>query len=150
MNQQPHEKTHTPQEYFAYVGSLESQEAIAALAKQMLSDRQYGLWAVALDAPERQLLKAFEAKLSHYQAVSRADWAALKEDCLLLFDSSIASTVDHLISALRTPAIAESAIRSASLALLRANELKAHQQAQTFMRDLLKRAIKSSSAASDN
>jgi hypothetical protein len=48
---------------------------------------------------------------------------------------------DHLISGLRTPAIAESAIRSAGLALITANEAKAKSTAQTFMRDVLLRAI---------
>ncbi|MEM8642678.1 MAG: hypothetical protein AAGG51_28250 [Cyanobacteria bacterium P01_G01_bin.54] len=141
MSQTPREKTHTPQEYFAYVGALESQGAIAVLSQQMLNHEPHGLWAVALDDAERALLGTFEAKLNQYQTVSRAEWAALKEDCLLLLGSPVASTVDHLVSAFRTPAIAESAIRSAGLQLIQANELKAKQGAQAFMRGVLQGAI---------
>ena len=44
---------------------------------------------------------------------------------------------DHLVSGLRTPAIAESAIRSAGIALIEANGAKAKQSSQEFMRSLL-------------
>ncbi|MEN8444175.1 MAG: hypothetical protein ABG776_04080 [Cyanobacteria bacterium J06555_13] len=55
--------------------------------------------------------------------------------------SHIASAIDHLISGLRTPAIAESAIRSAGFALIAANEAKAKQSSQEFVRSLLAQAI---------
>ena len=62
-------------------------------------------------------------------------WRKTKDtNCLLLLGSHIASAIDHLISGLRTPAIAESAIRSAGLALIAANEAKAKQSSQGFMR----------------
>lgn len=63
----------------------------------------------------------FETLLSDYAGATREQWAGLKESCLLLLSSHIASAIDHLISGLRTPAIAESAIRSAGFALIAAN-----------------------------
>ena len=134
-------RTNTPQEYFAHVGSLESQKAIALIAQQMLSHDQYGLKRACLDAEEKELLRAFEMLLSDYEATSREQWAGLKESCLMLLGSHIASCVDHLISGLRTPAIAESAIRSAGIALITANEEKAKQSSQRFMRELLAQSI---------
>jgi hypothetical protein len=136
-------RTNTPQEYFAHVGKLESQEAIALIAKKMLAHKQYGLRQVCLDAEEAELLQSFEKLLSDCKGTSRAQWAGLKESCLLLLGSHIASCIDHLISGLRTPAIAESAIRSAGLALIAANEEKAKQSSQRFMRSLLAQVIRS-------
>lgn len=136
------ERTDTPQEHFAYVGHLESQAAIAAISYQMLGHTQAGLWAVALDDEERSLLGKFEALLSNYKETTRAQWAELKESCLLLLGSPIASVIDHLVSAMRTPAIAESAIRSAGWQLIQANEAKAKERAQDFMRSVLREAIK--------
>ncbi|MGD1863164.1 MAG: hypothetical protein ACFB0D_01285 [Phormidesmis sp.] len=135
-------RTNTPQEYFAHVGSLESQEAIALIAQQMISHEQCGLQQACLDVEEEALLEAFETLLSDYAGTSREQWAGLKEGCLLLLGSHIASAIDHLISDLRTPAncqvsagaIAESAIRSAGFALIAANEAKAKQSSQGFMR----------------
>ena len=134
-------RTDTPQEYFAHVGSLESQAAIARIAQQMLSHEQCGLKQACLDAEESHLLQTFERLLSDYEGTSREQWAGLKESCLLLLGSPIASCVDHLISGLRTPAIAESAIRSAGMALIVANQKKAELSAQSFMRSLLAQAI---------
>lgn len=141
------EKTDTPQEHFPHVGSLESQDAIAVIAKQMLGHTQSGLWAVAITDDERALLGLFEAKLSDYRATSRGDWATLKESCLLLLGSPIASVVDHLISAMRTPAIAESAIRSAGWQLIQANQDKAKARSQELMRDILKATISAPAAS---
>jgi len=135
------ERTDTPQEYYPHVGNLESQAAIAAISKQMLAHTQAGLWAVATTDDERALLGQFEALLSDYADTSRAQWAALKEACLLLLGSPIASVIDHLVSALRTPAIAESAIRSAGWQLITANQTKATARAQEVMRRILKDAI---------
>lgn len=63
---QLHERTDTPQEHFPHVGSLESQEAIAAISQHMLSHTQAGLWAVAISDEERALLGQFETQLSQY------------------------------------------------------------------------------------
>jgi hypothetical protein len=134
-------RTNTPQEYFAHVGNLESQEVIALIAQKMLTHEQYGLQRVCLNAEEVKLLQAFERLLADYKGTSRAQWAGLKESCLLLLGSHVASCIDHLISGLRTPAIAESAIRSAGMALIAANEEKAKQSSQEFMRSLLAQAI---------
>ncbi|MEN8444259.1 MAG: hypothetical protein ABG776_04510 [Cyanobacteria bacterium J06555_13] len=106
-------RTNTPQEYFAHVGSLERQEAIALIAQQMINHEQCGLQQACLDVEEEALLKAFEILLSDYAGTTREQWAGLKESCLLLLGSHIASSIDHLISGLRTPANAESAICSA-------------------------------------
>ena len=127
-------RTNTPQEYFAHVGNLESQEAIALIAQQMISHEQYGLHQACLDVEEEALLEAFKMLLADYAGTSREQWAGLKESCLLLLGSHIASAIDHLISGLRTPEIAESAIRSAGFALIAANEAKAKQSSQRFMR----------------
>ena len=134
-------RTNTPQEYFAHVGSLESQEAIALVAQQMLDHEQCGLYKTCLDSQEKELLGAFEMLLSDYASTTREQWAGLKESCLLLLGSHVASSVDHLISGLRTPAIAESAIRSAGVALMAANEAKAKQASQVFMRSMLTQAV---------
>ena len=134
-------RTDTPQEYFAHVGNLESQAAITLIAQQMLNHEQCGLKQACLDGEEEKLLQAFEMLLSDYESTSREQWAGLKESCLLLLGSHIASCVDHLISGLRTPAIAESALRSAGMALISANEVKAKQSSQGFMRQVLTQAI---------
>ena len=134
-------RTNTPQEYFAHVGSLESQEAIALIARKMISQEQVGLKHSCLCAEEEQLLEAFEVLLADYANTTREQWAGLKESYLLLLGSQIASSIDHLISGLRTPAIAESAIRSAGIALIAANKAKAKQLSQEFMRSLLALAI---------
>lgn len=138
---QTNDRTYTPQEFFAHVGRLEDQAAIALISKEMLGHSQWGLWAVALDDDDRSLLGQFEALLSNYQETTRAQWATLKESCLLLLGSHVASSIDHLISAMRTPAIAESAIRSAGFALISANEAKAKKSSQAFMRSILGRAV---------
>ena len=134
-------RTNTPQEYFAHVGNLESQEAIAHIAQQMIAHEQSGLRQACTDAAEEDLLQAFETLLNNCASTSREQWAGLKESCLLLLGSPIASCIDHLISGLRTPAIAESAIRSAGIALIEANELKAKQTSQRFIREILSKAI---------
>lgn len=59
----------------------------------------------------------------------------------MLLGSHIASYVAHLISGLGTPAITESAIRSAGTALITANEEKAKQSSPRFMRQLLAQSI---------
>ena len=135
------ERTDTPQEYFPHVGKLESQEAIAAISRQMLAHSEAGLWAIALDDEERSLLDRFESLLSNYQETTRVQWAELKEACLLLLGSPIASVIDHLVSAMRTPAIAESAIRSAGWQLVKANQAKAEARAREFMRSVLRETI---------
>ena len=134
-------RTNTPQEYFAHVGTLESQTAITLIAQQMLNHEQYGLKHVCIETEEEDLLQAFEILLSDYEGTTREQWAGLKESCLMLLGSHIASCVDHLISGLRTPAIAESAIRSAGVALITANEERVKQSSQRFMRQLLAQAI---------
>ena len=100
----------------------------------MSSHEQCGLYQVCLDVEEEALLDTFETLLSDYAGTTREQWAGLKESCLLLLGSHIASAIDHLISGLRTPAIAESAIRSAGFALIAANEAKAKQSSQGFIR----------------
>jgi hypothetical protein len=105
-------RTNTPQEYFAHVGSLESQGAIALIAGHMLNHEQCGLKQACLDVEEEKLLQTFEKLLSDYEGTRREQWAGLKENCLLLLGSHIASCIDHLISGLRTPAIIKSAIYS--------------------------------------
>ncbi|MEM9092734.1 MAG: hypothetical protein AAGC93_28905 [Cyanobacteria bacterium P01_F01_bin.53] len=134
-------RTNTPQEDFAHVGNLESQEAIALIAQQMISHEQCGLHQACLDVEEEALLEAFETLLTDYARTTREQWAGLKESCLLQLGSHIASAIDHLISGLRTPAIAESAIRSAGFALIAANEAKAKQSSQGVMRSLLAQSV---------
>jgi len=65
----------------------------------------------------------------------------MKKSYLLLLGSPNASCIDHLISGLRTPAIAESAIRSAGIALIDANERKAKRDSQRFMRNLIEQSL---------
>ncbi|MEL6554878.1 MAG: hypothetical protein AAFQ63_15645 [Cyanobacteria bacterium J06621_11] len=110
----------------------------------MINHEQCGLRQACLDVDEEALLEAFETLLSDYAGTTRDQWAGLKESCLLVLGSHTASSIDHLISGFRTPAVAESAIRSAGFALIAANEAKAKQSSQGFMRSLLARAIHSS------
>ena len=141
-------RTHTPQEYFAHVGNLESQKAIAHVAQSMLNHKQCGLKYACVDAEEEKLLQAFETLLSEFEGITREQWAGLKESCLMLLGSHIATCIDHLISGLRTPAIAESALRSAGFALISANEARAKQSSQSFMRQILTQSILNSKIAS--
>lgn len=135
------ERTLTPQEAFNRVGHLENQDAIAAISATILDDKKSGLWTVALNDAERELIGKFDASLKNYTEVSRAAWAQIKEDCLLLIGSHVAAVIDHLVSAMRTPAIAESAIRSAGFALIKANEAKAKATCTAFMRQTLSKAV---------
>ena len=88
------------------MGSLESREAIAHIAQRMIAHEQSGLRQACIEAAEEELLRAFETLLNNCASTSREQWAGLKESCLLLIGSPIASCIDHLISGLRTPAIA--------------------------------------------
>lgn len=135
------ERTLTPQEAFNRVGHLENLDAIAAISMTILNDKKSGLWSVALDDAERELIGKFDDSLKNYGDVSRATWAQIKEDCLLLIGSHVAAVIDHLVSAMRTPAIAESAIRSAGFGLIKANEAKAKAACTAFMRQTLSKAI---------
>ena len=134
-------RTNTPQEYFAHVGNLESQKAIANIARQMIDHQQHGLKQVYIDPAEEELIRAFDELVFSYSQTTREQWAGLKESCLMLLGSPIASCIDHLISGLRTPAIAESALRSAGIAMIAANEAKAKYSSQTFMRNILTQTI---------
>lgn len=133
-------RTNTPQEYFKHVGLLESQEAVASVARKMLQDECNGLVQACISQDERELLEAFSMLLSNHNT-SREQWAGMKESCLMLLGSPIASCVDHLISGLRTPAIAESALRSAGMALIEANEKKTRQNSECFMRQTFREAM---------
>lgn len=64
-------RTNTPQEYFAHVGSLKSQEAIALIAQQMISHKQCGLHQACLDVEEEALLEAFETPLADSAGATR-------------------------------------------------------------------------------
>jgi hypothetical protein len=78
---------------------------IALIAQQMLTHEQCGLNQVCLDAAEEKLLQAFETLLFDYDGTTREQWVGLKESCLILLGSHIASCVYYLISELRTPAM---------------------------------------------
>ena len=61
-------RTNTPQEYFAHVGNLESQDALALIAQKMLNHEQCGLKQACLDREEEKLLQAFDTQ-EKYQPI---------------------------------------------------------------------------------
>ena len=63
-----------------------------------------------------------------YSTLQKEEWGRLKELCLLVHSSPVSNAIDYLASAHRTPAIAESAIRSAGSALYAANERSGHRE----------------------
>ena len=138
------EQTLTPQNAFPLVGSLEDKSRICEISRRMLAPVGSGLKNCAIGDDEDALLVAFEERLSDCQEIDREGWALMKEHCLTLLGSPVASCVDHLCSALRTPAIAESALRSAGHALIEANRRKAEHDAQSYIRSLFIEAIEES------
>lgn len=137
----PIDQTLTPQNAFPLVGNLEDKGRICELANRMVAPLGNGLMDCAIGDDEEALLTAFQQRLSACQETSREGWALIKEHCLTLLGSPVANCVDHLCSALRTPAIAESALRSAGIALIEANKRKAEHDARSFMRSLFIEAI---------
>ena len=130
------EQTLTPQNAFPLVGKFEDKKRICAIAHQMVGDEVSGLVVCALGDEEVALLAEFTMLLNSCQETTCEQWAGIKEQCLALIGSPVATTVDHLCSALRTPAIAESALWSAGHTLIEANQRKARATARRFMRSL--------------
>ena len=132
-------RTQTAQEQYAHVGNLENPDAIASIAIELLNADD-GFYSACLTRDEHQLCNQLQKLLSQYPDTTRADWAALKEACLRQLGSHVASAIDHIASAMRTPAIAESALRSAGWALIEANKTAAADRAQTLFRRLIHEA----------
>ncbi|PSN12324.1 hypothetical protein C7271_23655 [filamentous cyanobacterium CCP5] len=141
----PQEQTRTPQNIsalFPLSGHLEDVEVIAEIAKVMIDDPNLGLAVSPIDEDEQVLLDRFRLLLDKPQETTREQWAALKEESLLLAGSAISDCVSFLCSGLRTPAVAEATLRSAANALIKANQHKAKRQTQQFFRRLIKGYIR--------
>ena len=115
------QQTLTPQNAFPLVGSLEDADAIAQIGKLLLGE-QCGLMDASVNKEEKWLCKHYRQRLDSYPDVDREQWGRLKELCLLVHSSPVSNAIDYLASAHRTPAIAESAIRSAGTAMYAASE----------------------------
>lgn len=107
----------------------------------MIDDPRLGLAAMPVEAEEKALLDRFRQLLENPAQTAREEWAALKEASLMLAGSEISDCVSFLCSGLRTPAVAESTLRSAANALIKANESKAKRQTQQFFRGLIGKYI---------
>ena len=130
-------QTATAQNQYPLAGRLENESVIAAIALKMLEDKRYGLKKLCIDDEEMSLCDRITTLLNTYSEVDREDWAEIKIECLKQHGSPIASCIDHLASAARTPAISESALRSAGYAHYEASERKARREAQTWFRELI-------------
>lgn len=123
------------------VVSLEDRDAICAIAKMMLNHPERGLKANALNKQEISLMTAFGTLLNNCPETSREQWARMQEACLLHLGNPVATTIEQLCSALRTPTLAESALRAAGQALIEVNKRRAEWGAKEFMRELFAQAI---------
>ena len=122
------QQTLTPQNAFPLVGSLENEDAIAQIGRLLMSE-SYGFMDASKDSEKEQwLCRHYQQRLNNYPKTSREEWGRLKELCLLVHSSPVSNAIDYLASAHRTPAIAESAIRSAGSALYAANERSGHRE----------------------
>ena len=116
-------QTLTPQNAFPLVGSLEDEQAIKAVALRLVTDEAAGLLKCCLSEDERFVCRHLLRVLDKYpDKAKRKEIGRVKEIALLHWGSPVMSAVDYLGSAMRTPAIAESAIRSAGNALFEAAE----------------------------
>ena len=103
--------TLTPQNAFPLCGSLENEDAITQIGTLLLNEK-YGLRSWCISDSERWLCRHYQQRLTRYPDTTRAEWARLKELCLLHHGSPIAAAIDTMASAHRTNAIAEAAIRA--------------------------------------
>lgn len=134
--------TLTPQNAFPLTGSLEATDTIAAISLKILDHSKYGLAKVSQGVDDDWLCRHFSDRLNRQPETTRSEWARMKEFCLLFHGSPIAQCIDYLSSAMRTPAIAESAIRSAGDALYRANEeAGTAEESRVFFRSLMASVI---------
>ena len=148
---------------FPLVGSLENHDTISQIGLAMLNHAECGLFAIAKDdnwialdnnsdgprLNESLLCRHLKKRLEGHPETSREEWARLKEFALLLHGGPLASCIDYLASAMRTPAISESAIRSAGMAFYDANSQKSEvheQKARAFFRKLMLQVIEPMSA----
>mgnify|MGYP001067831791 CR=1 FL=1 len=129
--------TATAQNQYALAGRLENESVIASIALKMVGDSDHGLKHLCLEEAETTLCDRITALLNTYSETDREDWAELKIECLKQHGSPIASCIDHLASAARTPAISESALRSAGYAHYEASERKARHTSQAWFRNLI-------------
>ena len=115
--------TLTPQNAFPLVGSLEDEKAIKAVALRLITDDAAGLLRCCISDDEQLVCRHLLRVLDKYpDDAKRKEIGRVKEIALLHWGSPIMSAVDYLASAMRTPAIAESAIRSAGNAMFEAAE----------------------------
>ena len=148
------EQTLTPQNAFPLVGSLEDESVIQNIALAILTDKKAGLMLACVDGNEGRLCRHLHRVLLAYpDNVNRADIARIKEMALLYWGGPVAVCVDCIASAMRTPAVAESAIRSAGTALFQAADRPAvgkGKEARRLFRKLIAQAIKPMSEAELN
>lgn len=115
------DQTLTPQNAFPLVGSLEDEKAIRAVALRLITDEAAGLLRCSISEEERLVCRHLLRVLDKYpNNTRREEIGRVKEIALLYWGSPIMSAIDYLGSAMRTPAIAESAIRSAGNAMFEA------------------------------
>ena len=139
--------TLTPQNAFPLCGSLEDEAAIAQIGDLLLNEEN-GLRTWCVDDSEHWLCRHYQQRLTSYPNTTRAEWARLKELCLLHHGSPIAAAIDTMASAHRTNAIAEAAIRATGDKLYQAAERfstndkeKPVEKAQVLFRRVLAGAI---------
>lgn len=137
-------QTRTPQNVavlFPLSGNLENIETVAAITLAIIGDQDLGLLVCCQDGAERELTSYIGDLVSRASDIDRDTWARAKERALLLGGSPVADCLSFLVSGLRTPAVAESTLRSALGALKKANERRIDYQTESFFRGLIKNAI---------
>ncbi|MEM9005720.1 MAG: hypothetical protein AAGE59_19625 [Cyanobacteria bacterium P01_F01_bin.86] len=137
-------QTRTPQNVaalFPLSGNLENIETVAAIALAIINDQSLGLLVCCQDDSERELTHDIRDLVSQASNIDRDTWARAKEQALLLGGSPVADCLSFLVSGLRTPAVAESTLRSALGALKHANERRIDNETESFFRGLIKHAI---------
>lgn len=87
---------------------------------------------------ERVLIHRLNRGLDMAEQMTKADWTDLKEDCLMMVGSEVASTISKICSAWRAPDIALSCFRDASEKFL---EVCAANQ-KIYAAQMLKEAFK--------
>lgn len=74
----------------------------------------YQWFTIYASCDELKLINKLETYLQETEDITREQWTQLKDDCLILVGSEIASTLSKICSAWRTPDIALSCFRDAA------------------------------------
>ena len=132
-------RAYMPQEAYPLSGKFEDPNVIIPIALELATNTGWGVIQACQSAEDKQLV-AHCIDLLNRPNVVRSEWAELKAQALLSVGSNVADAVCHIASAARTPSVGESALRSAAVSLMKANQEKVKATTENAIRQLFKNA----------